>query len=436
MDNQHASTPIAVIGMACRTPGADNLDEYWRLIREGRSAIGPVPNDRLNRELYYTTELGVTGKSYTEIGGVVSDRPFDPKSCVLSDDMVKTHDISHLNICEVAATSLRHGRMDTFNLPQRNVGVYIGHAGGSSWAGDMVCAIGIEETANYLFELDQLRELGRDRIVQMGQSVCLWMFHDLRDGEKRRYKAPGLPWQTQLPVVRAPPLAQGLVDSLIHTVFPGIVRRQSQFPVPVAVVQIPQQAGRGAGRGLGIHPLIVPGPAHAQPELAGSGGRELPQAHRARGRPRAGVEIALDGGQIGQFGRHPLVGENSPDHLQVAPGASVSAFHHVALFLQEKADQPFHQRITAQLKRASPRARAGTDAGRAVVADSRDRDGGCSSAVRGFARQRQFTAGSSIGETSASSVSYQTRYQPPGSFRRRKLGGGAMEAGGIRVEQR
>jgi acyl transferase domain-containing protein/acyl carrier protein len=36
-------TPIAIIGMACRFPGADDLDAYWSLLRDGRCAIGSSP---------------------------------------------------------------------------------------------------------------------------------------------------------------------------------------------------------------------------------------------------------------------------------------------------------------------------------------------------------------------------------------------------------
>lgn len=39
--------PIAIIGMACRFPGATDLAEFWSLLRDGRTAVGPVPADRV-----------------------------------------------------------------------------------------------------------------------------------------------------------------------------------------------------------------------------------------------------------------------------------------------------------------------------------------------------------------------------------------------------
>ncbi|MEZ0372572.1 MAG: polyketide synthase, partial [Candidatus Sericytochromatia bacterium] len=38
--------PIAVVGMACRLPGAPDLQAYWQLLLEGRDAVGPAPADR------------------------------------------------------------------------------------------------------------------------------------------------------------------------------------------------------------------------------------------------------------------------------------------------------------------------------------------------------------------------------------------------------
>ncbi|MDA3647984.1 SDR family NAD(P)-dependent oxidoreductase, partial [Saccharopolyspora indica] len=38
--------PIAVVGMSCRLPGAPDPGGFWRLLREGRSAIAEVPADR------------------------------------------------------------------------------------------------------------------------------------------------------------------------------------------------------------------------------------------------------------------------------------------------------------------------------------------------------------------------------------------------------
>ncbi|TXC99875.1 hypothetical protein FS847_01000 [Streptomyces sp. ISID311] len=45
-DDAHQA-PIVVIGLSCRKAGAEGADALWKLIVEGRRAIGPVPNGRL-----------------------------------------------------------------------------------------------------------------------------------------------------------------------------------------------------------------------------------------------------------------------------------------------------------------------------------------------------------------------------------------------------
>ena len=37
---------VAIVGMACRLPGADSPDAFWQLLREGRCAVGEVPPER------------------------------------------------------------------------------------------------------------------------------------------------------------------------------------------------------------------------------------------------------------------------------------------------------------------------------------------------------------------------------------------------------
>jgi 3-oxoacyl-(acyl-carrier-protein) synthase len=55
--------PIAVIGMACRFPGASDPTEFWDLLRDGQTSVGPVPSGR-------TTS---TDKPIMDVGGFIDD---------------------------------------------------------------------------------------------------------------------------------------------------------------------------------------------------------------------------------------------------------------------------------------------------------------------------------------------------------------------------
>ncbi|MRH91233.1 SDR family NAD(P)-dependent oxidoreductase [Nocardia sp. SYP-A9097] len=43
-------SPVAVIGLACRLPGANDPDEFWKLLSSGGHAIGPPSGDRLTAD--------------------------------------------------------------------------------------------------------------------------------------------------------------------------------------------------------------------------------------------------------------------------------------------------------------------------------------------------------------------------------------------------
>jgi len=101
MMNKLSETPLAVLGMACRLPGADSLDEFWQLLIEGRSAVAEIPPERLDRELYYCPERGHLGKTYTNLAALVEDRPFDPRTCPVPGELIASADIGHWTICQL-----------------------------------------------------------------------------------------------------------------------------------------------------------------------------------------------------------------------------------------------------------------------------------------------------------------------------------------------
>ena len=42
------ASPVAIIGMSCRYPDADTLEDFWELISAGKSAVSKIPEDRFD----------------------------------------------------------------------------------------------------------------------------------------------------------------------------------------------------------------------------------------------------------------------------------------------------------------------------------------------------------------------------------------------------
>ncbi|WP_350212389.1 SDR family NAD(P)-dependent oxidoreductase [Botrimarina sp.] len=116
-----------MIGMACRLPGADGLEAYWRLLVEGRCAIGKLGPDRLDRDLYFDPRKNQLGKTYIDTAGTVDYPAFDPSRCNFPARLMPHVDVGHLAMCQVAAEACRHAGLDPFALTPRNTGVYLGN---------------------------------------------------------------------------------------------------------------------------------------------------------------------------------------------------------------------------------------------------------------------------------------------------------------------
>lgn len=70
--------PIAVVGMSCKFPQANSLEEYWNLLSENIDAISKTPSDRYDVDLYYKGQLGNTINS--PYGGYI-DNVYDFDTC-------------------------------------------------------------------------------------------------------------------------------------------------------------------------------------------------------------------------------------------------------------------------------------------------------------------------------------------------------------------
>ena len=114
--------PIAVVGMACRLPGADDIEQFWSNVRQGVSSLGPAPAERFDRENYFDPEVGKLNKSYTDLGGLIRYRAVDRTVCPISDEMSEHYDAAHLNLCEVASRACIHAGMNPFQFSVQNTG--------------------------------------------------------------------------------------------------------------------------------------------------------------------------------------------------------------------------------------------------------------------------------------------------------------------------
>ena len=179
---------LAIVGMACRLPGADGLEAFWDLVVHGRTAWGRLPDSRLPRDLYFDPEKSKVGKSYSDLGAIVSERSADPAVCPIRPEMLDRYDVAHHIFLEVASLACRDAGLDPFAMPrQARTGVYVGHTGGSTRIGDYVYSTGIDGSTAWLGEVEAARELLGAAVESLAAEVTASIRHDYpgrRPGEK------------------------------------------------------------------------------------------------------------------------------------------------------------------------------------------------------------------------------------------------------------
>jgi acyl transferase domain-containing protein/acyl carrier protein len=154
-----SDVPLAIIGMGCRLPAAENLDQYWELISQGRSAIAEVPADRLDQSLYYHPDKGVRGKTYSKVAALLPEGPLDFDRYPIPLELRQAADPMHLVMTAVAADALRQGGLDPFRVPLKNTGVFIGHAVGSDVLRNWTYAAHLQEALALLEEVPGFKDL-------------------------------------------------------------------------------------------------------------------------------------------------------------------------------------------------------------------------------------------------------------------------------------
>lgn len=124
-----AREDVAIVGMSCRFPGAQNVDEFWDNLLNKVDSVRDIPDDRWDIDRFYS-EQPEPGKMYTRAGGFLDDiGDFDAEFFNVSDQEACWIDPQHRMLLENSYRALEDAGIAVQPLSDSNVGVFMGIMG-------------------------------------------------------------------------------------------------------------------------------------------------------------------------------------------------------------------------------------------------------------------------------------------------------------------
>jgi acyl transferase domain-containing protein/acyl carrier protein len=118
--------PIAIVGAACRLPGASDTPEaFWNLLAARRDAITPVPANRWQNADYFSADPDAPGTLNVSGGGFIElQQDFDPEFFGMAPREALSLDPQQRLLLEVSWEALENAGMAADRLNGQEIGVF------------------------------------------------------------------------------------------------------------------------------------------------------------------------------------------------------------------------------------------------------------------------------------------------------------------------
>ncbi|WP_372370037.1 SDR family NAD(P)-dependent oxidoreductase [Candidatus Uabimicrobium sp. HlEnr_7] len=96
MKSTDRAQPLAIVGMGCMFPKADNINAYWNNIKNRVDAITDIPDTHWATKDYFDKDPKKADHTYAAKGGFISSTPFPPLDFGVLPNSVEATDTSQL----------------------------------------------------------------------------------------------------------------------------------------------------------------------------------------------------------------------------------------------------------------------------------------------------------------------------------------------------
>lgn len=172
--------PIAIVGMGCLFPKAQDLQQWWRLLRTGVDAVGEVPPTHWTLDDYFDPDPKSPDKTYASRGAFLDAYPFDPTGFGVPPNILEATDTSQLLSLVVARAALADAGYPDVGSPKAETwdrsrtSVLLGVTGTQELVISLGSRLGHPHWRRALVEAGVDAETTEDVIARIGRAYVGW----------------------------------------------------------------------------------------------------------------------------------------------------------------------------------------------------------------------------------------------------------------------
>ena len=168
------TAPLAIVGLSCIFPKADDLQAYWRNIKSGADAITPLPATHWKAADFFNTDPKAPDLTYAQRGGFLSPVNFNPMEYGIAPKDIEATDTTQLLGMVAAKQALADAGYDQKPFNQQRTSVLLGVTGALELVIPLGARLGHPIWRRALKEAGVDSELAEDVVQRISDSYVPW----------------------------------------------------------------------------------------------------------------------------------------------------------------------------------------------------------------------------------------------------------------------
>ncbi|XP_034562865.1 phthiocerol synthesis polyketide synthase type I PpsD-like [Notolabrus celidotus] len=124
---EEAEDGIAVVGIGCNFPGGEGIENFWKVLVEGRNCSVPIPRERFELSSWYDPDDTKAGKSRTAKAALIDGfNEFDHKFFGISDNEAEQMDPQQKQLLQCVYRALENAGLPLEEASGTRTGVFFG----------------------------------------------------------------------------------------------------------------------------------------------------------------------------------------------------------------------------------------------------------------------------------------------------------------------